>query len=131
MRHCICSPLKRMHAESMRASYARLATLNMASAWRSTRAAGYAPAPMCAVGYARGSSVRRAVCGSPNVRDYTMRRGRLVLHQRFLVLRRAYARPNASVSKKTTVKTLTRETRQEKPDSYYYYYFILGGLPPP
>ena len=31
----------------------------------------------------------------------------------------------------TTVRTLTRETRQEKPDSYYYYYFILGGLPPP
>ena len=30
-----------------------------------------------------------------------------------------------------TVKTLSRETIKEKPDSYYYYYFILGGLPPP
>ena len=31
-----------------------------------------------------------------------------------------------------TVKPLSRETRQEKPDPYYYYYYlILGGLPPP
>ena len=56
---------------------------------------------MCAGAYAPGNHVRRPVCADPHVRHYTMRRARLLMRQRFLVLRRECARPN--VSRKTKV----------------------------